>query len=116
MKVVKRTIILSMAFVLLFAMAAHAAVQVATINPSLSFSGTTANCKLTVQEYGKPITATLELYDSSGFVTSWTQNGTTKVTISETYGCISGTSYYLRAYGTSGTTPFDVTTGTKVCP
>ena len=70
--------------------------------PELSFTGTTANCSVSIKDRGKYINATLELWQGSTMVDSWSQSGYSSVTISGTHVCISGVTYTLKVSGTSG--------------
>lgn len=112
----KRILPVFILVLLLFTTIASAAVLVVVVSPSLSFTGTTANCKASVTDYGKYISATMELYENGNCVASWNGSGTNKVTFNETYGATSGYSYYVRIYGTSGGTSFDKSTTVKICP
>ena len=95
----KKFIIVGMLLVLLLSNTVYAA---QTVQPTLSFSGTTANCSVTIRAKGKAIDATLELWQGSTMVASWHKTGTSSVTISETYNCTSGVTYTLTVTGTIG--------------
>lgn len=96
------------------AYAAEARAIVAT--PSLSFSGTTATCKLSVIKPGAAIDATLELWSGNTLLASWSGAGTSRVIISKTKTVTRGQSYTLKAHGTVDGATLNVTPVTKACP
>ena len=101
-------VILVIALVLMFAIPAFAAAKVPIANLSFAINGTTASCKLTVSDMGKYINATMELWQGSTFITSWSASGYSVVGLSETYTVMSGVTYTLKGYGTSGGVSFTV--------
>lgn len=114
----KRFIVVLLLLVLVIgaSVPASAATQYLSQSINITFNGSTAVCKLSVIDYGKDIDVTLELWRGSTLVTSWSDSGVSQVRIEENYGCISGVSYYLKAYGTAGNTPIELRTLTKICP
>ena len=112
---VKRTVAILLLLVLLCNASAYAATA-AVSKPSLSFSGTTANCSITVTQSGKPIDVTLELYQGSTLVDSWSKSGSNRVKVSGSTSVTSGLSYRLEAYGTIDGVPFTATPVMKTCP
>lgn len=96
------------------AYAAEARAIVAT--PSLSFSGTTATCRLSVIKPGAAIDATLELWSGNTLLASWSGTGTSRVIISKTKTVTRGQSYTLKAHGTVGGATLTVAPVTKTCP
>ena len=46
--------------------------KISLVTPKLSFDGTTANCEVSINELGKEINATLELWCGSTLMDSWT--------------------------------------------
>lgn len=72
--------------------------------PSLTFSGTTANCSVIVNgESGDEIEAVLSLYRGSTLIDSWPGEGTTAIYISgSASGLTKGVTYTLRVSGTVG--------------
>lgn len=96
------------------AYAAEARAIVAT--PSLSFSGTTATCKLSVIKPGAAIDTTLELWSGNTLLASWSGTGTSRVIISKTKTVTRGQSYTLKAHGTVGGATLTVAPVTKTCP
>ncbi len=111
----KKTIVIIMALVLILASAvsAFAATQVFNYNLVLTLNGSTATCKLLVTDPGKYINATMELWQGSTFITSWSASGYSVVNMSETYPIISGLTYTLKGYGTSGGVSFTAPDVTK---
>ena len=112
----KKIIAITIVFFLLFSTAAFAATNAASISRSLTFTGTTANCKVSVSDSGKSISVTMKLYQGSTEVASWSGSDTGRVVLSETYEATSGLTYRLEASGTIGGVPFTVTPVTKTCP
>lgn len=70
------------------------------INPSLTFTGTTANCSVVIVSPGDDIDATLELWRGNTLVGSWPGEGTSYVSISGTCGVSKGVTYTLKVSGT----------------
>ena len=87
-----------------------------TVSPILSFSGTTASCKLSVAKPGAAIEATLELWSGNTLLASWSGTGTSRVIISKTKTVTRGQSYTLKAHGTVGGATLTVAPVTKTCP
>lgn len=84
-------------------------------SPSLSFSGTTANCKVTVSEFNKQISVTMTLWDGNTCIATWSDNGKSAVSLSGSCAVESGKSYTLKVSGTSGGSPLSVPSVTKTC-
>ena len=82
--------------------AAHAAARAVTVTPTLSFSGTTANCSVSITKAGKEIDVTLELWCGSTFIDSWSATAMNYVRISESHSVVSGRTYTLKVTGTVG--------------
>lgn len=112
----KRMIVLLLALALLSGLCLNAVAseRAARVNPRLTFSGTTANCSVTVTEAGK-IEATLELWSDSTLIDSWQDSGTNFLTVSGSHSVRSGTAYTLIAYGIAGGNPFRTSTS-GTCP
>ena len=98
----RRILAFSITFILLFSVVVFAATT-AVGAPSLTFSGTTANCEITVTQSGKPITVVLELYQG-------------RVKVSGSTSVSSGGTYRLEASGTINGVSFTATPVTKTCP
>ncbi len=112
----KRVMVICMALVFLFSTVAFAAVQTITVRPTLSFTGTTANCGVTISAPGKYIDATLELWNGNTKVQSWNKTGTGYVSIAKTKAVTSGNTYTLIVTGTIGSDDIDGIPVTKTCP
>lgn len=81
------------------------------ITPSLTFSGTTANCTVIVSAVGSEIDVTMELWTGSTLVDSWNNDGTTRVVVEGSCTVTKGKTYTLKTYGTIDGVKF---TGTSV--
>ena len=106
-------VILVFALVSMFTIPAFAAAKAARASLTFSINGTTATCKLKVTDMGKYIDATMELWQGSTFITSWSASGYSSVSLSETYTVTSGLTYTLKGYGTSGGVSFTAPEITK---
>ena len=95
---------------------ANAKKMAPVVTPTLSFSGTTANCSVSITEIGKPINATLQLWHGNTLIKSWSGNGTNHLIISGTCKVMRGQSYTLKASGTINGLPFTGTVITRICP
>ena len=104
----RKTLILTLVVVLIiaFTIPVFAATRATKVNLSLSLNGSTATCNMYVRDAGKYINATMELWQGSTFITSWTASGYSVVNMSETYPITSGLTYTLKGYGTSGGVSF----------
>ena len=97
----KRVLVLTLIFALLLSMSVFAAEsRIDKYIPTLSFSGTTANCSVSVKEYGADIDVTLTLYRGWSVIGSWSGSGTGYVRVSGSCGVTSGLEYRLVATGT----------------
>ena len=104
----KRMVVLLLVMIMISGLCVNAMAteRASQIKPKLSFSGKTANCSVTVVEAGK-LDVTLELWNGSEMVDSWSDSGS--------HAAVSGTTYTLIAHGTIGSSSFrESTTGT--CP
>ena len=90
--------------------------RAAVAHPMLSFSGTTANCKFTMTQFGSNIIATLELWKGSTRIASWSATATSSLIISKTKTVTRGATYTLKAYGTIGGVAFTAPSTTMTCP
>lgn len=68
--------------------------------PVLTFDGTTASCKSTIIASGQTINATLELWQGSTLVASWSDCQAGYVSLSGTATVTSGLTYTLTVSGT----------------
>lgn len=106
-------LIILLALVLMFTVIGFAENKAVKTTISLTLNGTTATCKLKVTDPGKYINATMELWQGSTFITSWSGSGYSVVNLSETYTITSGLTYTLKGYGTSGGVSFTAPDVTK---
>lgn len=111
----KKLVVLVLVLVLLFGITIPIFASTASVSSQLRFSinGTTATCKFKVTDPGKYINATMELWQGSTFITSWSGSGYSIVNLSETYTVLSGVTYTLKGYGTSGGVSFTAPDITK---
>ena len=82
-----------------------ASARVPIVRPALSFTGTTANCEVTVQSPGDDISVNLELWRGATRLKTWSDSGTTFVVINETYTVQKGSTYTLKGSYTLNGTP-----------
>lgn len=94
----------------------HAAEPRIAFMPTLSFTGTTANCSVDVYALGQQITVVLELRDEDGVVATWRESGEDYVSINRQASVVSGETYTLEASGTIGGVAFDKALTSKTCP
>lgn len=85
------------------------------ISPSLTFSGTTANCQVVIISSGDDIDATMELWRGNTLIASWPKEGTGQVIISGTYGVTRGVTYTLTVSGTIGGETIDYDGISRTC-
>ena len=83
--------------------------------PTLSFNGTTANCKVIITSVGNDIEAIMELWNGSTLVDSWSDEGTSTLTINGTCRVTKGVTYTLKVYGTADGQSFSSTPLSKTC-
>lgn len=95
---------------------AFAAARAVTVIPTLSFSGTTANCSVNATKLGKEISLTLELWCGKTLIDSWSDSATSRLTISESHRVVSGKTYTLKVTGTIGGEAISSTPVTGTCP
>lgn len=114
----KRVLCLVTTVMLLFAMCASVyAVEprAVTTKPSLSFDGTTANCKVIIINAGADIKATLELWNGSSLIGSWYDEGTSTLTIKGSCRVTKGVTYTLKVKGTVNGVSFSSTPLSRTC-
>lgn len=66
-----------------------------TINPVLTFTGTTANCYITLSEAGKEFDVTMKLMENGVTVKTWSDSGLGRVYMSKTATVKKGSTYKL---------------------
>ena len=108
--------LLAAALLVLTVMAGAAEARIADSNVSLSFRGTTAVCVASVQDEGKQVKATLELWCGTTLIDCWDASGTSYVSFRETTAVTSGKTYRLTLVGTSNGKAFTPQSITKTCP
>lgn len=114
----KRFVYLLVAVLLLLTMcipAQAAEPRALTVKPVLSFNSTTATCTVTIIDAGKYINATLELWNGTILVDSWSGTGTSAVTITGSCTVTKGVTYSLRVRGTSGGVTINCATVRGTC-
>ena len=112
----KRSLCLGLVIVLLFTSIAFAASNAYSITPSLSFTGTIANCQVVISAPGKDIDVTMELYNGSTRVGYWHKTATSYVNLNKTKPVSSGNTYTLEISGTIDGEDIDGVPVTKTCP
>lgn len=114
----KRIYALALAVILLFCFTTSslAAMNEVQITPVLSYTGTTANCMVTITEAGKYVDATLTLKYGSIPIDSWQKAQMHGVSIYGTAHVTSGHSYTLEVSGTIDGIPFSSVPVTVYCP
>lgn len=88
----------------------------ARVTPSLTFTGNTANCSVSIVYLGKSINATLELWQGNTRLASWSDSAVSRLSISEEYPVVSGRTYTLKVSGTAGGSPISAAPVTGTCP
>ena len=81
-------------------------------NPTVTISGSTANCKVKLRYPGQAIDATLELTHGSNVIASWSGNATGSLTLSGNATVQTGLTYTLTVSGTvnsNSVTPASIT-------
>lgn len=94
----KRIVSLVLLAMMLLSLTAQAIEPRATVNrPSLTISGTTANCFVcyVADDTDDTVKVTLALWCGDNIVNSWTETGTGKVTIDEDCKVVKGNTYDL---------------------
>ena len=113
----KRILPLLVAALLTLTIVAGAAeTRVARANITLTFQGSTAVCVARVQDEGKQVKATLELWCGTTMVGCWDASGTSLVEFDETATVTRGKTYRLTLVGTSNGKAFTPVNISKTCP
>ena len=113
----KRVIALTLiiAFILTISAFAVEPKNYTSVMPSLSFSGTTANCSVNVTNAGADITVTLTLYRGWSTIASWSGSGENYVRVIGSAAVKDGLEYRLVATGTINGVPFTSAEVIGVC-
>ena len=113
----KRILPLLVAALLTLTIVAGAAeTRVARANITLTFQGSTAVCVASVQDEGKQVKATLELWCGTTTVGCRDASGTSLVEFDETATVTRGKTYRLTLVGTSNGKAFTPVNISKTCP
>lgn len=84
--------------------------------PELSFDNTTAECSVVIMEWGKTISATMELWEGNTLLDSWSDSGVSALTLEGSHRAVSGWTYTVEVYGTIGGEAFEAPLVSKTCP
>ena len=114
----RKKILPLLAAVLLALTIAAGAVEVQSAGPTviMNIQDNVATCAATVQENGKQIKVTLELWCGTTRVDSWSASGTSFVKLMETASVSSGKTYRLVLSGTIDGKAFTPKSVSKTCP
>lgn len=115
----KKVLALTLLLVFTLGITAQAAQpRAAQITPSLSFSGTTATCAVTVRgdKTTDSIAITAKLYQGGTLLKTWTKSGTGTVKLSETATVTKTRSYILESTVTINGVKQTVAPVMKACP
>lgn len=116
----KKTICLVLSALLVIGLCTTVAFAATTrsirVTPNLTFSSGKANCTATITSYGDNISATMELWQGSNLIDSWSGSRTSSLSLSGSHAAVSGATYTVKVYGTVGGTSFSPVTVSKVCP
>lgn len=96
--------------------AAFADAKATRAYPSLSFSGTTANCSVVISAAGSRIVGALMLYHGSDIIAYWTDTGDSYLALSGSCPVVSGETYTLKVSGTVDGVAILSTPTTATCP
>ena len=110
MKMKKTAISIALVVVLLisFALSANAVFRTAQMRRSLVFSGGTAYCSAKISEADSSISATMELWQGSTQLASWSDSDMSSVQLSGSVNVSSGQTYTLVVYGTINGVSFEL--------
>lgn len=115
----KKTIWLTLLLLLalMLPITAQAAPRYPKVVPSISFSGTTATCKVTVRgdSTSDGISLTAKLWKGSECITTWTASGTGTLKFSKTKTVEKGSTYKLTADATVNGTKLPTASATGTC-
>lgn len=110
------SLILALTLMISIGVQAYAMPRANSVSPSISFSGTTANCCVAISAIGNDIDATLELWCANRMVDSWDGSGRHSVTITGSYDATSGKTYTVKVTGTIGNNAIVCYPATADCP
>ena len=101
----KSIVTMMMVIVMLVSLTASASAvepRALTAAPRLEIEGTTAHCEVSITDYGKNITATMNLWQGSTLVDSWSGTATSNLFLEGYCDVESGKVYVLYVSGTVG--------------
>ena len=92
----KRVLTMALVLVLILGVSVQAAeIMSLRVEPSISFAGTMATCKATIQGEKDKISVTMKLWKSGKCLNTWMANGTGKVSLAKSVAVVRGTTYTL---------------------
>lgn len=102
---------------LMLPITAQAAPRYPKVAPSISFSGTTATCKVSVRgdSTSDSISLTAKLWKGSECIATWTASGTGTLNFSKTKTVEKGSTYKLTADATVNGTKLPTASATGTC-
>lgn len=112
----KRLISLLFVFVMVMSLTANASLRATRVVPTLTFSGTSANCEAIITDSGKEINAIMKLWRGSSLVDSWSGSSSSLLTLTGDHDVVSGCTYTLTVSGTVNGVAFTGTPVSKTCP
>lgn len=87
-----------------------------SVHPSITFSGSTVNCSVTISGINKNINANLELWCDGRMVDSWSKSGQHALIITGSHYGISGREYVVTVTGTIGNDAIVCYPVSGICP
>ena len=110
-------ILLILALIVSLALPVGAAILEARITPTLSFSGSTANCRVAVHgDPGDEIDVTVKLYYNNVVVGTWSDSGEQSLTVSGSCRANSGLTYTMKSTVYINGVRQSVSDITRTCP
>ncbi len=112
----------ALALILVFALGitaqATAPLRIPTKNVTISFQGTTAICRATLQTdvATDKVSVTMKLWHNGRVIETWTQRGTYAIRMKETVSVVKGQSYKLTMDSTINGVRQSTKTATGTCP
>ena len=115
-KIISFLLIFCISITILVSASAEGPRRISSITPMLTFSGTTANCRLSISASNQSISCTLTLYEGSTVIASWSSSGSNYIMISESTSVQSGHTYTLTGTASVNGSPITIVPLTKTCP
>lgn len=110
------SMVIAVMLILSLSVPVFAEARINAVTPTISFSGTTANCSVTISAIDKNINANLELWCNGSMVNSWSGRGQSLVIINGSHYGISGREYIVKVTGTIGSETISCYPVSAVCP